>query len=111
VGVKKPEDFERDFRCVMEDNLKTACKINVLQAACPHIKTPKLPDRLHLTITDVKLNLYGGTLGTAATTVLVYQPRMIGGGGCGEIGGMITRCIRRNKFCKKKNWVNLVFFV
>jgi hypothetical protein len=29
-----------------------------------------------------------GTLGTAATTGLLYQPRMIGDGDCGEIGGM-----------------------
>jgi hypothetical protein len=27
-------------------------------------------------------------LGTAATTCLLYQPRMIGDGDCGEIGGM-----------------------
>jgi hypothetical protein len=33
-------------------------------------------------------NLCGGTLGTAATTGLLYQPRMIGEGDCGEIGGM-----------------------
>jgi hypothetical protein len=33
-----------------------------------------------------KLNLCGGTLGTAATTGLLYQPRMIGDGG--EIGGI-----------------------
>jgi hypothetical protein len=32
--------------------------------------------------------LCGGTLGTAATTGLLYQPRMIGYGDCGEIGGM-----------------------
>jgi hypothetical protein len=32
--------------------------------------------------------LSGGTLGTAATTGLLYQPRMIGDGDCGEIGGM-----------------------
>jgi hypothetical protein len=30
----------------------------------------------------------GGTLGTAATTGLLYQPRMIGDGDCGDIGGM-----------------------
>jgi hypothetical protein len=35
-------------------------------------------------------NLCGGTLGTAATTGLLYQPRMIGDGDCGEIGGMKT---------------------
>jgi hypothetical protein len=31
---------------------------------------------------------WGGTLGIAATTGLLYQPRMIGDGDCGEIGGM-----------------------
>jgi hypothetical protein len=30
----------------------------------------------------------GGNLGAAATTGLLYQPRMIGEGDCGEIGGM-----------------------
>jgi hypothetical protein len=30
--------------------------------------------------------LCGGTLGTAATTGLLYQPRMIDNGDCGEIG-------------------------
>jgi hypothetical protein len=34
------------------------------------------------------LHLCCGTLGTAATTGLLYQPRMIGEGDCGEIGGM-----------------------
>jgi hypothetical protein len=33
-------------------------------------------------------SLCGGTLGTAATTGLLYQPRMIGDGDCGEIGGL-----------------------
>jgi hypothetical protein len=37
---------------------------------------------------DNFFNLCGGTLGTAATTGLLYQPRMIGDGDCGEIGGM-----------------------
>jgi hypothetical protein len=32
--------------------------------------------------------LCDGTLGTAATTGLLYQPWMIGEGDCGEIGGM-----------------------
>jgi hypothetical protein len=32
--------------------------------------------------------LCGGTLGTAATTGLLYQPWMIGEGDCGKIGGM-----------------------
>jgi hypothetical protein len=33
-------------------------------------------------------SLCGGTLGTVATTGLLYQPRMIGDGDYGEIGGM-----------------------
>jgi hypothetical protein len=33
-------------------------------------------------------NLCSGNLGTAATTGLLYQPRVIGDGDCGEIGGM-----------------------
>jgi hypothetical protein len=33
-------------------------------------------------------NLCGGTLGTAATTGLLYQPRMTGEGDCGEICGI-----------------------
>jgi hypothetical protein len=33
-------------------------------------------------------NLCVGTLGAAAATGLMYQPRMIGKGDCGEIGGM-----------------------
>jgi hypothetical protein len=44
-------------------------------------------------------NLYGGTLGTAATTGLLYQPRMIGVGDCGEIGGM--KIGRGNKYSEK----------
>jgi hypothetical protein len=33
-------------------------------------------------------NLCGGILGTAATTGLLYRPRMIGDSDCGEIGGL-----------------------
>jgi hypothetical protein len=33
-------------------------------------------------------NLCGETLGTAATTGILYQPQMIGDGDCGEIDGM-----------------------
>jgi hypothetical protein len=32
--------------------------------------------------------LYGGILGTEATTGLLYQPQMIGDGDCGEADGM-----------------------
>jgi hypothetical protein len=47
----------------------------------------------------VFFNLSGGTLGTAATTGLLYQRRVIGEGDCGEIGGMeigrVNRSTRR----------------
>jgi hypothetical protein len=45
-------------------------------------------------------NLCGGTLDTAATTVLSYQPRMIGEGDCGEIGGMKSG--RGNRSSRRK---------
>jgi hypothetical protein len=40
-------------------------------------------------------NLCCGTLSTAASTGLMYQPRMIGEGDCGEIGG--TKIDRGNQ--------------
>jgi hypothetical protein len=46
------------------------------------------------------LNLCGGTLGTAATTGLLYQPRMIGDDDCGEIGGM--KIGRGNRSTRRK---------
>jgi hypothetical protein len=45
-------------------------------------------------------NLCGGTLGTAATTGLLWQPRMIGDGDCGEIGGM--KIGRGNRSTRRK---------
>jgi hypothetical protein len=46
-------------------------------------------------------NLCGGTLGgSAATTGLLYQPRMIGDGDCGEIGGM--KIGRGNRSTRRK---------
>jgi hypothetical protein len=44
--------------------------------------------------------MYGGTLGTAAATGLLYQPRMIGDGDCGEIGGM--KIGRGNRSTRRK---------
>jgi hypothetical protein len=41
-------------------------------------------------------NLSGGTVGTAATAGLLYQPRMIGDGDCAEIGGMKISKENRN---------------
>jgi hypothetical protein len=45
-------------------------------------------------------NMWGGTLGTAATTALLYQPRIIGDGDCGEIGGM--KIGRGNRTTRRK---------
>jgi hypothetical protein len=45
-------------------------------------------------------NLCGGTLVTAATTDLLYQPRMIGDGDCGETGGM--KIVRGNRSTRRK---------
>jgi hypothetical protein len=45
-------------------------------------------------------NLCGETLGTAATTGLLYQPRIIGDGDCGEIGG--KKIGRGNRSTRKK---------
>jgi hypothetical protein len=45
-------------------------------------------------------SLCSGTLGTAATTGLVYQPRMIGEGDCGEIGGI--KIGRGNRITRRK---------
>jgi hypothetical protein len=45
-------------------------------------------------------NLCCGTLGTAATNGLFYQPRMIGEGDCGEIGGM--KIGRGNRSTRRK---------
>jgi hypothetical protein len=44
--------------------------------------------------------LSGGTLGTAVTTGLLYQPRMIGEGDCGEFGGM--KIGRGNRSTRRK---------
>jgi hypothetical protein len=46
------------------------------------------------------VNLCGGTLGTAATPGLLYQPRMIGEVDCGEIGGM--KIGRENRSTRRK---------
>jgi hypothetical protein len=45
-------------------------------------------------------NFCGGTLGTAATTGLLYKPRRIGEGDCGEIGGM--KIVRGNRTTRRK---------
>jgi hypothetical protein len=49
---------------------------------------PQFYERLLDSNKFIFYNLCSGTLGTAATTGLLYQPRMIGDGDFGEIGGM-----------------------
>jgi hypothetical protein len=51
-------------------------------------------------ISVIFFNVCGATLGTAATTGLLYQPRMIGDGDCGEIGGM--KIGRGNRSTRRK---------
>jgi hypothetical protein len=46
-------------------------------------------------------SLCRGTLGTAATTSLLYQPRMIGDGDCGESGGM--KIGKENRSTRRKH--------
>jgi hypothetical protein len=52
-------------------------------------------------IINVIFYFYGGTLGTPATTGLLYQPRMIGDGDCGEIGRM--KIGRGNRSTRRKS--------
>jgi hypothetical protein len=63
-------------------------------------------------------NLRGGTLGTATTTGLLYQPRMMGEGDSGEIGGMkigrgaevLGENLPQRQFCPSQNptWLDPV---
>jgi hypothetical protein len=48
----------------------------------------------------ISFKLGGGTLGTAATTGLLYQPQMTGDGDCGETGGM--KIGRGNRSTRRK---------
>jgi hypothetical protein len=62
----------------------------------------------HFTLVNIILSLFrsfffnlcGGTLGTAATTGLLYQSQMISDGDCGEIGGM--KIGRGNRSTRRK---------
>jgi hypothetical protein len=65
------------------------CLIWNLHVHCNVQKSPQFdsypePEDSHF----FSLNLCGGTLGTVATTGLLYQAHMVGDGDCGEIGGM-----------------------
>jgi hypothetical protein len=48
-------------------------------------------------------------LGNAATTGLLYQPRMIGDGDCGEIGGM--KIGRENRSTRKKTYPSAILSI
>jgi hypothetical protein len=62
------------------------------------IQRRKTITKLHILL--LFFNLCGGTLDIAATTGLLYQPRMIGEGDCGEIGGM--KIGRGNRSTRRK---------
>jgi hypothetical protein len=49
---------------------------------------------------SVFFNLCGETLDTAATTGLLYRPRIIDDGDCGEIGGI--KISRGNRITRRK---------
>jgi hypothetical protein len=51
-------------------------------------------------INVIFFNYQSGAFGTAATTGLLYQPRVIGDGDCGEIGGM--NIIKGNRSARRK---------
>jgi hypothetical protein len=53
-----------------------------------------------LAVLNFLFNLCSGSLGTAATTDVLYQPRVIGDGVCGEIGGM--KIGRGNRSTRRK---------
>jgi hypothetical protein len=63
-------------------------------------QTPPLDTVAVITLLSFFSFLYGGTLGTAATTGLLYQPRMRGDGDSGEIGGM--KISRGNRSTRRK---------
>jgi hypothetical protein len=80
----------------MVHNYNSKIKINRFSQTFSTIWTTENDDRY----IGFCYNLCGGTSGTAATAGLLYQPRMIGEGDCGEIGGMKigrgNRSTRRN---------------
>jgi hypothetical protein len=57
---------------------------------------PYAPAALYPHVSFFFFNLCSGTFGTAATTGLLYQTRMIGDGDCGEIGGMKIGTVNRS---------------
>jgi hypothetical protein len=69
-------------------------------ASQTRIKKKKPPELWHDRWPHFFFNSWGGTLGTAATTGLLYQHRMIGDGDCGEIGGM--KIGRGNRSTRRK---------
>jgi hypothetical protein len=74
-------------------NHKEICKLTIFGCYCLQVVMLVLQH-------DFFFNLCGGTLGTAATTGLLYQPWMIGVGVCGEIGGM--KIGRGNRSTRRK---------
>jgi hypothetical protein len=73
--------------------------------ACAHHPTGPISNvnvHVNFKTTNIQFffNLCGGTLGTAATTGLLYQPRMIGEDDCGEMGGI--KISRGNRSTRRK---------
>jgi hypothetical protein len=69
--------------------------LQFVQGWCPYFEELNMPF-------DITFFFYlcGGALGTTATTGLLYQPRVIGDGDCGEIGGM--KIDRENRSTRRK---------
>jgi hypothetical protein len=79
-----PEDHNRhSHRC---ENLKPHTLTTYVYRTCRY--------------SSCQVLLCGGTLDTAATTGLLYQPRMISDDDCGEIGGMMIG--RGNRSTRRK---------
>jgi hypothetical protein len=66
--------------------------IFTVRSCLPHVRPHKLEDHPLSAVSDCLLNIFApfyfnlcdGTLGTAATTGLLYQPQMIGDGDSGQ---------------------------
>jgi hypothetical protein len=74
------------------DKSKSTCKL--------YDTTEQVKKKVNLSLCLIFFNLCDGTLGTEATTCLLYQPRMIGDGDCGKIGGM--KICRGNRSTRRK---------
>jgi hypothetical protein len=86
IRGRKTFSPEKDVGMV-EQSVTSDWRLNISVGSLLHLISCNTPNIGFRRITFF-FNLCGGTLGTVATTGLLYQPRMIGEGDCGEIGGM-----------------------